>query len=51
MKEITDTDIDAVKEFAGQDFEYAVVPDKAQKVLSRFDKTSQHYTVLVNDYH
>ena len=43
--------IDAVKEFAGQDFENAVVPDKAQKVLSRFDNTSLHYTVLVDDYH
>ena len=42
--------IDAVKKFAGDDYEKAVVPDKAQKVLSRFDKKSQHYTVLVNDY-
>jgi len=42
--------IDAVKKFAGEDFEKAVVPDKAQKVLSRFDKTSQHYNVLVNNY-
>ena len=42
--------IDAVKEFAGQDFENAVVPDKAQRVLSHFDKTSQHYKVLVDNY-
>ena len=42
--------IDAVKEFAGQDFEKAVVPDKAQKILSNFDKTSQHYNVLIDNY-
>jgi heme-degrading monooxygenase HmoA len=42
--------IDAVKKFAGQDFEKAVVPDKAQKVLSHFDKISQHYNVLVDNY-
>jgi heme-degrading monooxygenase HmoA len=42
--------IDAVKKFAGQNFEKAVVPDKAQKVLSHFDKTSQHYKVLVDNY-
>lgn len=42
--------IEAVKEFAGTDFEKAVVPEKAQKVLSHFDKISQHYLVLVDDY-
>jgi heme-degrading monooxygenase HmoA len=42
--------IDAVKKFAGQDFEKAVVPDKAQNLLSHFDKTSQHYNVLVDNY-
>ena len=42
--------IDAVKKFAGEEFEKAVVPDKAQKVLSHFDKTSQHYNVLVDNY-
>jgi heme-degrading monooxygenase HmoA len=42
--------IDSVKVFAGQDFEKAVVPDKAQRVLSHFDKTSQHYDVLVDNY-
>jgi heme-degrading monooxygenase HmoA len=41
--------LDSVVEFAGSDYEKAVVPEKAQKVLSRFDKTSQHYTVLVDD--
>jgi heme-degrading monooxygenase HmoA len=41
--------LDSVKEFAGSDFENAVVPQKAQKVLSRFDKQSQHYEVRADD--
>jgi heme-degrading monooxygenase HmoA len=35
----------SVKEFAGSDHERAVVPEKAQKLLSRYDKQSQHYEV------
>lgn len=34
---------EAVKEFAGEDFETAYVPAKARKVLSRFDDRSRHY--------
>jgi heme-degrading monooxygenase HmoA len=41
--------IDSVKEFAGQDYENAVVPIKAQMILSRFDKQSQHYEVRTQD--
>ena len=37
--------IDAVKEFAGEDYEVAVVPPKARAILSRFDARSQHYEV------
>jgi hypothetical protein len=37
--------IDSVIEFAGKDYENCVVPDKARKILSRFDKKSQHYEV------
>lgn len=37
--------IDAVKEFAGEDFEVAVVPPKAQALLSRYDERSAHYEV------
>jgi heme-degrading monooxygenase HmoA len=37
--------VESVKEFAGNDYEKAVVPDKAQKVLSHFDKRSQHYEI------
>jgi hypothetical protein len=36
-------------EFAGDQYEKAVVPDKARKVLARFDETSQHYDVIVDE--
>lgn len=39
--------LDSVKNFAGVNYENAVVPDKAQKILSRYDKTSQHYDVKI----
>jgi len=42
--------IDAVINFAGKEYEKAVVPEKARKVLSRFDKTSQHYIVKIDNY-
>jgi heme-degrading monooxygenase HmoA len=35
----------AVKQFAGEDHEQAVVPPKARAVLSRFDQRSEHYEV------
>ena len=37
--------LDAVCEFAGEDYEAAVVPDRARALLSRFDERSQHYEV------
>ena len=37
--------LDAVREFAGKNYEQAVVPDKARAVLSRFDERSQHYEI------
>lgn len=33
----------AVKQFAGEDYEKAVVPPKAQAVLLKFDERSSHY--------
>lgn len=39
--------LDAVKSFAGEGFEAAVVPPKARELLSRFDARSAHYNVLV----
>jgi len=35
----------AVRQFAGEDYEKAVVPPQARKVLSRFDERSQHYEI------
>ncbi|MBN2258649.1 MAG: hypothetical protein JW704_12685 [Anaerolineaceae bacterium] len=37
--------LDAVREFAGEDHEIAVVPEKARAVLSHYDLRSQHYEV------
>ncbi len=37
--------IDAIRDFAGEDYEVAVVPPKAIKLLARFDQRSQHYEV------
>lgn len=37
--------IEAVRAFAGEDYEAAVVPPKARALLSRFDARSQHYEV------
>ncbi len=37
--------LDAVREFAGADYEAAVVPPKARAVLARFDARSQHYEI------
>lgn len=38
-------DLDAVREFAGEDYEIAVVPPAARAVLAHFDDRSQHYEV------
>ena len=37
--------LDAVREFAGEDYEQAVVPKEARAVLSHFDQRSQHYEI------
>ena len=37
--------LDAVREFAGEDYEVAVVPEKARAVLSHFDSRSLHYEI------
>lgn len=39
--------LESVRSFAGEDYEVAVVPQKAQAVLSRFDARSQHYEVTI----
>jgi hypothetical protein len=38
-------DLEAVREFAGEDYEAAVVPPKARALLARFDRRSQHYEI------
>jgi hypothetical protein len=42
--------VEAIIEFAGVDYEKAIVPEKAQSILSRFDKRSQHYEVKTDGY-
>lgn len=37
--------LDAVRELAGEDYETAVVPENARKLLPYFDGRSQHYEV------
>jgi heme-degrading monooxygenase HmoA len=39
--------LEAVRIFAGDDYEVAVVPPKARALLLRFDARSQHYEVKV----
>ena len=38
--------LDAVRDFAGEEYEVAVVPPAARQLLSRFDARSAHYQVL-----
>jgi len=37
--------LDAVRRFAGEDFEAAVVPPKARALLEGFDERSLHYEI------
>jgi antibiotic biosynthesis monooxygenase (ABM) superfamily enzyme len=39
--------LDSVRKFAGANYENSVVPEKARMILSRYDKTSQHYDVKI----
>ncbi len=39
--------LDAVRIFAGEDYEVAVVPPKARALLSHFDERSAHYETHV----
>jgi heme-degrading monooxygenase HmoA len=39
--------LDAVREFAGEDYEAAVVPEKARRFLTRFDARSAHYETVI----
>jgi antibiotic biosynthesis monooxygenase (ABM) superfamily enzyme len=39
--------VDAVRAFAGDDYEAAYVPTHVREVLTRFDERSAHYEVLL----
>jgi heme-degrading monooxygenase HmoA len=41
------TSLEAVRRFAGEDYEAAVVPEAARRLLSRFDARSAHYEAVV----
>jgi heme-degrading monooxygenase HmoA len=39
--------LDAIRDFAGPNYETAVVPPERRKVLSRFDERASHYEVIL----
>jgi heme-degrading monooxygenase HmoA len=40
-------DLDAVRAFAGEDYEAAVVPPEARALLDDFDERSAHYEIVI----
>ena len=42
---MTFEDLQAVRQFAGEDYEAAVVPSMARLLLAHFDPRSQHYEI------
>jgi heme-degrading monooxygenase HmoA len=40
--------LDAVRAFAGEDYEAAVVPPEARRWLTRFDERSRHYQLVAS---
>ena len=46
---MTFDNLGAVKKFAGEEYEKSYVPQKAQDILLRHDKISQHYEI-VNEF-
>jgi heme-degrading monooxygenase HmoA len=39
--------LDAVRAFAGEDYEAAVISDEAASVLRDYDTTARHFTIVV----
>ncbi|MCB0810340.1 MAG: antibiotic biosynthesis monooxygenase [Flavobacteriales bacterium] len=35
--------LDAVKQFAGENYRQAYIPENAQRVLKRYDRTAEHF--------
>ena len=46
MTVMTFESLDAVRAFAGEDYQRAYVPGPARQVLSRFDEAAAHYELL-----
>jgi antibiotic biosynthesis monooxygenase (ABM) superfamily enzyme len=42
--------MDAVRAFAGEDYERAVVIDEADRLLSHYDKRSAHYETVLEGF-
>jgi heme-degrading monooxygenase HmoA len=40
--------LESLQNFAGRDYEVAVVPSERRKVLSRFDERASHYEVILS---
>jgi heme-degrading monooxygenase HmoA len=41
--------LEAVRAFAGEDYQTAVVPSRARALLARFDERSQHYEIRADE--
>jgi heme-degrading monooxygenase HmoA len=39
--------LESIREFAGDDYEAAVVPEQARRLLTRFDARSAHYETIL----
>jgi heme-degrading monooxygenase HmoA len=39
--------LDAVRQFAGDDYQVAVVPPEARRLLARFDERSRHFETVI----
>ena len=40
--------LESVRIFAGEDYEAAVVEPEARRLLSRFDRRSEHYEIVID---
>ena len=39
--------LDAVRDFAGEDYEQAVIEPEARRLLARFDESSEHFEIRI----
>ena len=44
---LTFDSLETIRAFAGPDYEVAVVPPEARRLLARFDERSQHYDTII----